>query len=41
MSFMHVARVRENVLLHTMSYRVTVYSSENNHRRLAMKGLAE
>jgi len=41
MSLLHVAHVRENVLLHTRSYRLTVYSSENGHRRLAIKGLAE
>ena len=38
---LHAARVRENMLLHARSYRLTVYSSENSHRRLAIKGLAE
>jgi len=36
MSLLHAARVRENVLLHARSYRLTVYSSENGHRRPAM-----
>jgi len=41
MSLLHSARVRENVLLHARSYRLTVYSSENSHRHLSIKGLAE
>ena len=32
MSLLHAARVRENVLLHARSYRLTVYSSKNSHR---------
>ena len=38
---LHAARVRENVLLHARRYRLIVYSSENSHRRLAIKGLAK
>jgi len=41
MSLLQAARVRGNVLLQARSYRLTAYSSENNHRRLAIKGLAE
>jgi len=41
MSLLHAARVRENVLLHARSYRLTAYISENSHRRLAIKVLAE
>jgi len=41
MSLLHAARVRENVLLLARSYRLTAYSSEISHHRMAIKGLAE
>ena len=41
MSLLHATHVRENVLLHARSYRLTVYSSEKGHRRLTIKGIAE
>jgi len=36
MSLLRAARLRENVLLHARSYRLSVYCSENSHRCLAI-----